>query len=105
MVKKGYDLIFVTYEQYDYNGVHIDGGADYIQRNAYTLVKIIQDINSKLVASGSSEKLVVVGPSMGGLISRYALTYMEQHSLDHNTRLWVSFDSPHLGANIPIGDQ
>ena len=25
--------------------------------------------------------------------------------MPHNTRLWVSFDSPHNGANIPIGDQ
>lgn len=30
---------------------------------------------------------------------------MEQHAMPHKTRLWVSFDSPHLGANIPIGDQ
>jgi hypothetical protein len=25
--------------------------------------------------------------------------------MDHNTRLWVSIDSPHLGANIPMGLQ
>uniref|UniRef100_UPI0025CE0DE8 T9SS type A sorting domain-containing protein n=1 Tax=Marivirga sp. TaxID=2018662 RepID=UPI0025CE0DE8 len=29
--------------------------------------------------------------------------YMEKNNMDHNTRLWVSFDAPHLGANIPIG--
>jgi hypothetical protein len=23
----------------------------------------------------------------------------------HNTRLWVAFDSPNLGANVPLGDQ
>ncbi len=42
---------------------------------------------------------------MGGQISRYALAYMEKENIPHNTRLWVSVDSPHLGANIPIGLQ
>ena len=42
---------------------------------------------------------------MGGLISRYALRWMELNGKAHNTRLWVSFDAPHKGANIPIGDQ
>ena len=48
---------------------------------------------------------MIVGPSMGGQMSRYALAYMEKHNIPHNTRLWVSIDSPHLGANIPIGIQ
>jgi hypothetical protein len=30
---------------------------------------------------------------------------MEQEGLDHRTRLFVSFDSPHRGANIPLGVQ
>jgi len=42
---------------------------------------------------------------MGGLISRYALSFMENQNMDHETRLWLSFDSPHLGANVPIGFQ
>ncbi len=54
---------------------------------------------------GNDNQFVVVGPSMGGQISRYALMYMETHSMDHNTRLWISFDSPHLGAVIPLGFQ
>lgn len=88
-----------------------DGGADYIERNAFLLVKLIQEINAKLKANGSHEKLVVVGPSMGGLISRYALAYMEARddeskpNMKHNCRLWVSFDAPHQGANISAGTQ
>ncbi len=105
MLAKGYDIIFMDYPDYSFNGTHIDGGSDYIQRNAFTLIKLIQKVNKTLQDNGSTEKLVVVGPSMGGLISRYALAYMEQNNMPHNTRLWVSFDSPHLGANIPIGDQ
>lgn len=85
-----------------------DGGADYIERNAFLLVALIQKINTQKVGS---EKLVIVGPSMGGQISRYALAYMEKQealsipNMKHDTRLWVSFDSPHEGANIAISAQ
>ena len=54
--------------------IYRDGGADFIERNAYVLVKLIQDVNTQLQQNGSSEKIVIIGPSMGGLISRYALT-------------------------------
>lgn len=103
MLDKGYDLIMLDFPKYNSGGKEIDGGSDYIQRNAFTLIKLIQWVNANKANNG--EELVIIGPSMGGLISRYALAYMEQNSLSHNTRLWVSFDSPHLGANIPIGDQ
>lgn len=82
-----------------------DGGVDYIERNAMILAKLIEEINGTLVSNGSDKKLVVVGPSMGGQISRYALRWMERMGKNHNTRLWISFDSPHLGANIPYGMQ
>lgn len=81
----------------------VDGGADYIERNAMILVELINTINSQKVGN---EQNVIIGPSMGGLISRYALNYMENEaSQNHDTRLWISFDSPHLGANVPIGFQ
>ena len=82
-----------------------DGGADYIERNAMVLVKLIQEINKRIRDLNKTDKISIIGPSMGGLISRYALTYMEQRNLNPNTKLWVSFDSPHHGANINIGDQ
>jgi len=93
------------------NAFDRDGGADYIERNAFLLVKLIQQVNQTLTNNSSTEKIVVVGPSMGGLISRYALAYMEKKQaegapdMDHNCRLWVSFDSPHEGANIPLAIQ
>jgi hypothetical protein len=40
---------------------------------------------------------------MGGLIARYALADMEQRGIDHDTRLYISHDAPHQGANIPLG--
>ena len=102
---EGFDLIvlnFPTYTSSSDGSTVIDGGADFIQRNAYTLIELLNTINGMKVGS---EQNVVIGPSMGGLISRYALSYMEQNTLDHDTRLYISFDSPHLGANVPIGLQ
>ncbi|MEL6812398.1 MAG: hypothetical protein AAFP76_13790 [Bacteroidota bacterium] len=80
----------------------VDGGVDFIERNAMIFVELIQLINSQKTGC---QQNVVIGPSMGGLISRFGLTYMEQNALDHDTRLWLSIDSPHYGANVPIGLQ
>jgi hypothetical protein len=99
---EGYDFIALNAPLYTTDGKDIDGGADYIQRNAMVLVELIDFINNEKVGS---EELVVIGPSMGGLIARYGLSYMEQNSMDHETRLYISFDSPHLGANIPVSFQ
>jgi hypothetical protein len=85
--------------------IYQDHGGDYLERNAFVLVKLIQQTNDSLQKYNSSEKLVVVGASAGGLVARIALAYMEQNNLNHNTRLYVSFDSPHNRANIPIGAQ
>lgn len=49
--------------------------------------------------------LTVGGFSMGGLVTRYALAKMEHESVDHQTALYLSFDSPHRGAWIPIALQ
>ena len=93
LLADGFDVIIL-----DYNS-----GADYIQRNAQVLISVINNINSQLEANGSNSELIIIGPSMAGLISRYALSYLEQNNINHNTRLYISFDSPHLGANIPLG--
>ncbi|MBT8262474.1 MAG: T9SS type A sorting domain-containing protein [Bacteroidia bacterium] len=99
---EGFDIVVLNAPQYTTGGKDIDGGADYIQRNAMVLVELINLMNDQKVGD---EELVVLGPSMGGLIARYALSYMEQNSLDPETRLYISFDSPHRGANIPISLQ
>lgn len=107
----GNDAVVLNFPLYkigvnpDGSDINRDGGTDYIERNAMVLVKLIQNINQTLVNNGSQEKITIVGPSMGGMIARYALAYMERNSIPHNCKLFVSFDAPHLGANIPIGDQ
>jgi hypothetical protein len=115
----GYDLIIVNFPLYPIGPfpsyVPIlppvyysrDGGADLMERNALTMEKLIMDINTEVAnntAPGTTpEKLVIVGPSMGGQITRYALKDMENKGVNHNTRLWIAFDSPNHGANIPVG--
>ncbi|MDO9067024.1 MAG: hypothetical protein Q7W05_01035, partial [Deltaproteobacteria bacterium] len=88
----GYDIIFMN---------HINS-KDYIQRNALSVVDLINYINAN---KEGEERIVLVGASMGGLLSRYALLYMENNNINSNTRLFVSFDSPQQGANIPLGVQ
>ncbi|MDR3046296.1 MAG: hypothetical protein LBU51_01625, partial [Bacteroidales bacterium] len=104
-----YDIVMVNFPFYvALHGTHsnwIDGGGDYIERNGYTLIAVIDSVNSLLKLSGSKEKIVVVGPSMGGQVTRFALAYMEHNNMPHNCRLWVSFDSPHHGANIAMSAQ
>lgn len=90
---------------FDVTLVNFPNGADFIERNAMAVVELLKRENDKLKQNGSSEKIILIGPSMGGLISRYALAYMEKNNIPHNTRLWVSFDSPHHGANIPLSAQ
>ena len=101
---QGFDVIILNFPNYTQTetGNLLNGGADYIQRNAMVLVELLNQINALKVGT---EKNVVIGPSMGGLIARYGLRYMEQNSLNHDTRLYLSFDAPHYGANIPIGFQ
>ena len=88
----GYDIIIMNF----------GNGGDYIQRNGLGLVDLIEWVNANKT---TTEDIVVVGASMGGLVSRYALLYMENHGLQHHARLLATFDSPHQGANIPLGDQ
>lgn len=100
----GTDIILLNFPNYTRaaDGAVINGGADYIERNGLILVNLIETIKNDMQGS---QELVVVGPSMGGLITRYALTYMEQENLDHQTGIWISFDSPQRGANVPISFQ
>lgn len=103
---EGFDVIILNFPVYvrAADGATIDGGTDFIERNAMLLVELLDIINTAK-AGNNPEQNVIIGPSMGGLISRYALNYMEANMLDADTRLYMSFDSPHHGANVPIGLQ
>ena len=70
--------------------------------NAMNLVEFIDKLNAE---KKSDHELIIAGASMGGLVVRYALTYMEYHNIDHQTKLFISVDSPQEGANVPLGVQ
>ncbi|NME66785.1 T9SS type A sorting domain-containing protein [Flammeovirga aprica] len=92
LFNNGYDIVFVDY---------IDAG-DYIQNNALLAESVIEWVNDEKANAGSTEPNVVMGISMGGLVANYALRSMELDGVDHDTRLLMTMDSPHRGANIPL---
>ena len=101
---QGFDVVILNFPIYTRAAdlLDIDGGVDFIERNAMLLVELLDIINTAKIGT---EENVIIGPSMGGLISRYALNYMEDNNIDHETRLWMSIDAPHHGANVPLGLQ
>jgi hypothetical protein len=86
----GYDIVFIDFQN----------GTQSIEWKSELVKKTIELCN----AHKSSEKsLVVVGASMGGVVARHAICSMEQNHEEHCTRLFVSIDAPHRGANISPG--
>jgi len=75
---------------------------DYIQRNAFVAVELLRQVQA---AVGPRQTIAVAGASMGGLVGRYALAYMETLEIEHAVRTFISFDSPQTGADIPLGLQ
>tara|TARA_R110002050_G_scaffold80217_5_gene171718 strand:+ start:2451 stop:5528 length:3078 start_codon:yes stop_codon:yes gene_type:complete len=92
---ENYDLVFVDYAN----------GTDFIQRNALMVENVIAWVNGLKANTPNAEPNVVLGMSMGGLVARYALRHMEQNNLTHDTELYISHDTPHQGANVPLGMQ
>ena len=97
----GYDLVFV-----DFND-----GADDIVRNAAIVREVINRVNANKVLDNRfgniRQQNVVMGLSMGGLCARYALANMTKNfpGTPTETRLLITHDSPHRGANVPLGLQ
>ncbi len=75
---------------------------DYIQRNAFVFTELLRQVEQS-IAPGQS--VAVVGASMGGLVGRYGLAWLEANAVPHRVRTFVSFDAPQRGANIPLGLQ
>jgi hypothetical protein len=87
---------------YDFVTVRFTNNKASIIDNAHALQQLIVDINS--IKAGTN-KLNIIGLSMGGLIAKYCLKDMEDHSLNHNVANYFSYDAPHQGAYIPLGLQ
>lgn len=93
LIKSDYDVVYVDWENSEED----------IFANAALLKKIIIEINELKSLNGSSEKNIIIGQSLGGVIARIALCQMEESNILHETETYVSHDSPHLGATVPIG--
>lgn len=91
--------------EYDIIYLDFSDGATLIQQNAMVLAELLEWINQPANRAPNAEETMVIGTSMGGQVARFALAWMEQQGLCHNSKLYVSFDSPHRGANVPIGIQ
>lgn len=92
----------------NFNNTHLD-----LRENAKGVVELLDYLKSIME---TNEQFVVFAESMGGIISRYALTYMENELYTknsasnkplqmHNTRMYISNDAPHQGANVPLSVQ
>jgi len=89
---RGYDAIVLDFDE----------ATNPIEENGLLTAELIRQVRAML-APGA--RMSVVGASMGGLCSRYALAHLEQLGEPLPTKTWISFDTPHLGANIPLGIQ
>ncbi len=63
----GYDFVFVDF----------DTNYTWLQANAYVVEAVLRKVNQMKWANGSTHKNVLVGPSMGGVVCRYALAHMK----------------------------
>ena len=98
----GYDLVFINFA---------NGAAD-IVLNGGAVQEVISRVNANKVidtrpATPIRQQNVVMGLSMGGLCARYALANMTKNisPASTETRLLITHDSPHKGANVPLGLQ
>ncbi len=88
----GYDIIFVNFDE----------GTAALEDNAQLVQQAITWVNT--YKTGTTQN-VVMGLSMGCVLSRYVLRTMEINGIPHDTRLFVSMDGPHQGGNFPLSLQ
>ena len=103
-----YDIVFI-----DFNN-----GTDDIRRNAEVFKRVVRWVNDTKVIDPNNnnrkQQNVVLGVSMGGLVARYGLAQLVKlppnvvggrNINDPDTRLLATQDTPHQGANVPLGIQ
>ncbi|MCM2428496.1 esterase/lipase family protein [Streptomyces sp. RKAG337] len=90
---RGYDLIILGYAERSAS----------ILKNAEVAISCIN--RAKDQRADKSDLMAVGGFSMGGLVTRYALAKMEHEGSNHEVGTYISYDSPHRGAWIPLSLQ
>jgi len=94
----GYDLVILNYDSEK-------GGLLSIQDKAKVVQELTRIIRQRQAVCGSNHEIVWIGPSEGALVVRFALAEMEENGEDHHTRIFISFDGPNQGANLPLAIQ
>ena len=93
----------IDYSQFDIIYLDYNKSMDDIWRNAALFQQVIDSVNIK---KQGNEPNIVMGISMGGLVARIALRQMEKTTgKNHQTWKYISVDTPHKGANVPVGLQ
>ncbi len=95
----GYDVIFI--KEVPGNKKLANAGNEIAK-----FIKYINQVKRQNYPNESWEN-IVIGYSAGGQQLRYALKKMEKEHMDgngpaHHCRLYIPFDSPHWGANVPM---
>jgi|GEM_PF-3062022 len=93
--EEGYDIIIIDYKS----------GGESCWINAKYFKQTLRKINLIKNNNNSVFRNTVMGVSMGGLVSRIALKQMENDQEDHESDIFISVDSPHNGAYIPMSVQ
>ncbi|MEV6978147.1 hypothetical protein [Kitasatospora sp. NPDC093806] len=89
LLAAGFDVVLIGFQERH----------TYLQHNAEVA---IQAILRAVAEREGDEPLTVGGVSMGGIVTRYALAKLEHDRVDHQTATYLSYDSPHNGAWIPL---
>ena len=88
--RAGYDILLLAF----------DDGSELIENNAVVFTACLEEVKRR-----TPRPLVVGGFSMGGLVSRYALAAMERQGIPHQTRIFLTIDTPHRGAYTSLAAQ
>lgn len=106
-------LLTGTSPQYDIIYVDWIKGTASMEDNSRILKQVIEWVNNEKTGTQPN---VILGQSMGGVISRYTLAKWEQEDPNfnpanpedtspHDVRLFIAHDSPMQGANTPLSIQ
>ena len=101
MRARGYDIVVVLMED------------NYASMMTYgrLIRKLIHTLNNIKFDNGSYYENVVIGYSLGAVATKFALDEIEHDLMKgltdqhHHTKLWVSYDGGHHGANVPLAVQ
>jgi hypothetical protein len=100
LVGAGYDVIIAKFDPPNQSAI----------ANSELIEDLIKMVNEEKFSNGSYEENIISGYSAGAMAVRLALQRMEKQHLEgsnehHHSKLFVSYDGEHGGANVALGIQ